>query len=533
MLKIDLKKLPLSPGVYIFKKDDIILYVGKAKEIRKRVKSYFYSNDPKARDIIKNSNSLTYIITNSELEAQILESKLIYQQKPFYNIQYKYRNPLKYIAIINKDGFPYFYKTDSFLPYAEEIFGPSINNVNHEQIFRLLGKLFGVRQCKYDFRKHKPKLCIYYHLNMCSAPCQEMVSKEKYLENFNKAVDFLKLKQNLISNLIQEYQTKIKELSERLEFEKAIIYRDKLTILNKYVEKFLNSHSQTYLYLIIDEVSFIGILFPPSSLKILELHNIGDLSPSQILFNTILNLNSKKVYVQEKYLSQLLDLINFYQNYSSNNPENFDEILSKINKLEIEFKNDENYQYLEKICLQKLDYYKQNNVFLILNKLSKILHIESITRIESIDISHLHGKNVYGALVVFENTKFNKSKYRIFKLNSSFDDLSNIYELLSRRFSHQEWLLPQLIIIDGGINQLSYAVKAFYDWLNSNPNNRKYSNIKFISISKPEDKIYFYNKNSIQLLNLDENIWNFIRRIRDETHRFANSRRIKFSKVIS
>lgn len=207
--------------------------------------------------------------------------------------------------------------------------------------------------------------------------------------------------------------------------------------------------------------------------------------------------------------------------------------MSKINKLEIEFKNDENYQYLEKICLQKLDYYKQNNVFLILNKLSKILHIESITRIESIDISHLHGKNVYGALVVFENTKFNKSKYRIFKLNSSFDDLSNIYELLSRRFSHQEWLLPQLIIIDGGINQLSYAVKAFYDWLNSNPNNRKYSNIKFISISKPEDKIYFYNKNSIQLLNLDENIWNFIRRIRDETHRFANSRRIKFSKVIS
>ena len=175
-----------------------------------------------------------------------------------------------------------------------------------------------------------------------------------------------------------------------------------------------------------------------------------------------------------------------------------------------------------------MEYYKRNDVYVILKSLAQIIDVEIIYRIEVVDVSHFYGQDVYGALVVFEKNKFEKSKYRVFKLHNKFDDFSNIYELIYRRFKNYTdnslSFYPQLMIIDGGPNQLKFAYNAYKD---ANIN----ADIKFMSIAKPEDKIYLL-KEKIYEIKVNQNVLNFIRKLRDEAHRFANSRRIKYSKGV-
>ncbi|MEN3015247.1 MAG: GIY-YIG nuclease family protein [bacterium] len=521
VIKINLKEIPSLPGVYFFKKKDIIIYIGKAKNLKNRIRSYLTVKDAKTKEIVENSDNLEYLITNSELEAQILESKLIYEKKPKYNIQYKYKNPLKYIVVIDKDGYPYFSLSSDFDSYTKEIFGPFITSINYKELFKMMGTIFGIRQCQYDFRKIRPPLCLYYHLGYCSGPCQNMISKNQYNQNFNKSLEIIKMQKKTIDQLIQEYEQKIKELSEKLEYEKAIIYRNKLRTLLSYKHKVLESNQAVYLYLCKDEyVTILGVFTAPTNLKILEIENAEELSPEQILFNTILNIKSNPIFIQPQYLESLKEFItNYLKNYQ-------DEISEKLQNICLSSTNDENFLYLEKVCNQKIQYYQQNNVYLILEKLCKLLKIDAIYRIEAIDVSHFYGDNVYGSLVVSEKGKLNKSKYRIFKLSHAHDDLMNVYELVYRRFTSSllKDITPQLIIVDGGINQLSYAIKAYND-------SKTRLNIKFMSIAKPDDKIYIYD-HEIKQIQLEENILNFIRKLRDEAHRFANSRRIKFSSKI-
>lgn len=529
MKNIDLNSIPELPGVYIFKQSsngkNSYIYIGKAKNLKNRIKNhlYLYSKQSKSFEIINNSDEFEYIVTNSELEAQILESKLIYQYKPYFNIQYKYRNPLKYITVIDSDGYPYFSVEDNFSSNATEILGPFINFMSYSEIFKLLGKLFGVRQCKYDFNKKRPPLCIYYHINMCSGPCQNMISKEEYNKNFKNALDFIKIEKQNIYKLIQEYQQQIRELSEKMEFEKAIIFREKLKTLQKYVDKVIKPYENAYIYYLHeDNINLIGIFFPPSNMKIMEIQNAEELTPVQIIFNTILNMNSQRIFIQQEFLQELKEFTKSYcQKYN-------DDISKKLKEIEIDFIQDENFEFLRKSCLNKLEYYKRNDVYVILKSLSQIVEVEIIYRIEVVDVSHFYGQDVYGALVVFEKNKFEKSKYRVFKLHNKFDDFSNIYELIYRRFKNNTdnslSFYPQLMIIDGGPNQLKFAYNAYKD---ANIN----ADIKFMSIAKPEDKIYLL-KEKIYEIKVNQNVLNFIRKLRDEAHRFANSRRIKYSKGV-
>jgi len=523
-----IKDSPSEPGVYIFKKNGIPIYIGKAKNLKNRLKSYLnFDPENKSFEIINNSDSLDYIITSSELEAEVLESKLIYQHKPIFNIKYKYRNPLKYIAIIDKDGFPYLSFVNKFTEEVTEILGSFIYGISFKELSKILGSLFGVRQCNYNFKYKKPKLCMYYYLNQCSGPCQGKISKENYLNNFNKAVEFLKMGD--FSSLKEELLDKIKELSEIQDYEKAIIYRNHLQILENYTKKVLltfkdQKYKICYLYYAHENnLNLLGIFFPPSYLKILELENVGELKPSQVIFNTILeiiNFNFVNEFIVQNELYK--ELKNFIENYSSIIN---DEISQKIKDIKILHLADENFEYLKNICIQKLQYYKQNDSSIILSQLSKILRLDVIYRLEAIDVSHFYGEDVYGSLVVFEKNYFNKSKYRIFLLSHKHNDLENIYELIFRRFKNDDpsMIDPQVLIVDGSINQLKYAHKALID--------SGKENIRLLSIEKPDDKIYYLQDQKIITLNLSDNLLNFIRRLRDEAHRFANSRRKKFSQL--
>ncbi|MCX7758371.1 MAG: GIY-YIG nuclease family protein [bacterium] len=525
MIKVDLVSIPSLPGVYIFKKRKVIIYIGKAKDLKNRLRSYFYCSDQKSLEIVEKADDLEYIITNSDLEAQILESKLIYQYKPIYNIQYKYRNPLKYIGVIDKDGYPFFSVVSEWNVNTTEMFGPFIHSLNFKQLFNIVSALFGVRQCDYNFNNKRPDLCMYYYIGLCSGPCQGKISKDEYNKNFHRATEFIKLKQSFIQDLIDEYQKKIRSFSENHEFEKAIIYRNKMYTVKNYLSKILDSKMESYLYILFDDnLCVLGIFYPPTDMKILEVENFEDLTPAQILFNAILNIHSQRIFVQQEYYSELIHLIDEYVKLYH------DETSDRIKKIQIQYKMDDNFNYLMSTCLQKVEYLKQNDIHIILKNLSMIMGVDIVYRIEVVDISHFYGEDVYGALVVFEKSNFSKSKYRIFKLYNNFDDLSNIYDLVIRRFKNISKdksleILPQLMVVDGGINQLLAAVRAFRD-------SDVFSNTKFISISKPDDKIYFYDYDNVKQMSLNQNIWNFIRRLRDEAHRFANSRRKKFSKNI-
>ncbi|MCX7971946.1 MAG: excinuclease ABC subunit UvrC [bacterium] len=525
MVKIELEKVPVEPGVYIFKKQNVIIYIGKAKQLKNRLRSYVNPKDSKTIEIVTNADSLEYIITESDLEAQILESKLIFQYKPLYNIQYKYRNPLKYISVIDKDGYPFFSIDSEWNVNTLEMFGPFIHGINFKELIRILSLLFGIRLCNYDFNRKRPKLCMYYYIGLCSGPCEHKISKKEYNENFKKALDFVKLSESSIKELINEYNQKIKYFSEKQEFEKAIIYRDKMYTLQNYLNKIITNTRECYIYLATDnDFGVLGIFLPPTNLKILEIQNFQDLTPAQIIFNTLPNIFAQKIFIQPEYYQQVKDFIENYTKIYQ------DEISQKIKQIQIECQENDEYKYLMNMCTNKLNHLKKEDVYIVLKGLSEFINVETIFRIESVDISHLSGENVYGSLVVFEKSNFIKSKYRIFKLHGSSDDLSNIYELVFRRFCNLSKdkdleIHPQLMIIDGGTNQLLSAIKAYKD-------SKISSNVKFISIAKPNDKIYFYENENIINLQLPSNIWNFIRKLRDEAHRFANSKRKTFSKIL-
>ncbi|MFN3996135.1 MAG: hypothetical protein ACK4GR_06375, partial [bacterium] len=362
-------------------------------------------------------------------------------------------------------------------------------------------------------------------------PCQELISQKDYNQNFQKAVDFIKSQEDSIKLLVDYYNQKIEQLSNEQRFEEAIVYRNKLITLQNFITKFYKSREETYIYLIFEkDIKFIGFYFPLEGVKIMELENIDEeFSPIQIIFDAIIkNLPfAKKIFVQQEYYE---DLKNFIKNYINFNN---DEISQRIKNIEIMITENENFQYLKNICLQKLEYLRINNLDLILKKLSKILNINNLKRIEILDVSHFYGENVYGVIVVFENKKFNKSQYRVYKLKGKFNDFENIYQMVYRRFSNYQIFssFPQLVLIDGGKGQLKYALKAYKDSLIFNT--QKSLNIKFISIAKPQndnqkEKVYFYNNPKIKEIRLDDNILNFLISLRDEAHRFANSRRIKY-----
>jgi len=555
LIKETIINAPNLPGVYFFidNKNNII-YIGKAKNLKQRLLQHLNQS----KDILKNTYKIEYKVLNSELEALITEAILIYKHKPFYNIKFKYQNPLKYIVLRNKDGYPYFDITSNLTPDISFFIGPYQHIYNFDYIKKVLGNLFGIRLCKYDFKKYKPNLCMYYYSNYCSGICQNKLNQQEYLKNIELAIKFLIKDKNTIENYIKELYNQLEILKENLEYEKAIIIRNKIKTLEKYISNYLEDTEKYYIYFsdFLDNSIFVAVSKIYSNeltdiLKntfIFELENMKELLKEQILLNTILEYipNTLKEIKTNFYNNSINELAKFIKNVNNKQFNDFsnDLIIKKLSSIKlvpIDYDKDkEIIDYLENLIkntyLKNQRFNKEN----IIKKLASILKIKSINRIECIDVSHFYGENVYGALIVFERDRLKKDKYRIFKLHNKFDDISNIKELLTRRIKYliefENYkdkslnLFPQVILIDGGKSQLNAA----YEILINYP---QLLSIKLISIVKPEDKILYLNisdkKSKIVKLDLkdDVEVWNFLRMLRDEAHNYANSKRIKYTKL--
>lgn len=495
--------LPSKPGCYLYKKNNVIIYVGKAKNLKKRVSSYFQKKDQdsKTKSLIENIDDLDFIITNSEIEALILENTLIKKHQPKYNINLKDSKQYAYLKLTN-EFFPRLLtarKKDS----DENYFGPFVSGSQRENLKKILIKTFKIRTCK----KLPKKECLRYHINICSAPCINNISKTNYLTSVQNVKKILSGK---TKDLLIKLQKKMQEQSQNQNFEKALEIREQINAV-KYIEQKQNvQREKEYNEDIINYVKKNNIIY-------------------LMLFNIYKGtLNNKKEYVFDENPNFFEEFI--LQYYSENPiPKELilpEEISQTLKDYLIKNKSSKIIYTLPKIGEKKnlLELVKKNIELTYfgnsktLEELQDKLNLPSPpSTIECFDISHLSGTSTVASMVQFKNGIPNKSNYRRFKIKTvqGIDDFRSIAEVVKRRYTrlnNENKNFPDLILIDGGKGQLSSALTEL-----------KKLNIKIpiISIAKKQEEIFVPARPFPLNFKRTDASLKLLQRIRDEAHRFA------------
>ena len=545
-IKKKIKTLPISSGVYIFKdKDDNELYIGKAENIRKRVKSHFQNSTFSGKEIVltKKTVSIDYIITRTAVEALILECNLIKEHKPKYNIMLKDDKNYPYIKIALSENFPTIYITRD-LPTTNKqagkndkggkYFGPYTDAKSLRKTLLLLRRIFLFKTCKKTKIDGKP--CLNYHIARCVGPCTGKVSKEDYMEMIENVSMFLSGEtQKLLSYL----KNRMNEASASKEYEKSAKFRDQIESIHKMFSP------QTISKLDGQNQDFIGYASSKSkALIVLFKVRNGKLS-AQEKFNLIVIIDSK---IEEAVLS----FIEQYYSLSSPIPDEIfvPVILKEKNLLEKWLKKTKGKtvkisvpQRGDKKRLLKMANdnarYKLMEAFSLksepinmLTDLKERLNLPSVPfRIEGIDISNIMGKNAVGSVVVFERGSPKKNewrKFRIKRINTS-DDYMMMREVLMRRYKrilNEKTKLPDLVLVDGGKGQVSIAKQVFNELgIENMPivGIAKPVRNKFLTRSRGENKIHLSYSSRMIILNPRMESFRFLARVRDEAHRFAHS----------
>lgn len=547
-LKESLKLLPSLPGCYLYyNSDNEIIYVGKAKVLKRRVKSYFNRkhDSVKVNVLVSQIDHLEYIITNTEVEALILESHLIKKHKPRYNILLK-----------DDKKYPYFLITDEDFPRISIVrkrninqekgryYGPYTDIRAMHSTLDFLKKIFPLKQCKTP--KFKTRPCLYYHIGKCLAPCQNMVTSEEYKAIVHQAELFLSGKQ---SELMKQLMEQIQKYSETEQFEKAARLRDSYFDLQKTLEKQkvvyentkLNEdvislqHEDGILAIVImmiregrlidkkdftydveqeDKTEFFATFFKeyyntlslefPDRIVSNELESVGDKALYEEWLNIISGKKVKISYGKTPQGRELQSLADKNAKVILDNAK-----LSKMSKIRDDFNKIGSY-LKEKLKLNNFPY-----------------------RIECYDISHIQGTNTVASMVTFINGLSKKSEYKKFKVKSTEgkpDDFLSMKEVLTRRLSRlgeKGWDKPDLIIIDGGKGQLSSVMQIVEDM--------GITEIDFVSLAKRQEEVFLPKTSKSILLPRESSALFLIQRIRDEAHRFAITyhRKLRSKKSIS
>ena len=530
------KMMPKLPGCYqYFDAKGEIIYVGKAKNLFNRVKSYFTSNDSiKVNVMVPKIAKIECIVVDSEVEALILEAELIKKYKPRYNILLKDDKKFPYF-LVTEEEYPRItvVRKANKNPQKGKYFGPYTDSRAMWATLELLGKIFPLKKCKTPKFNSRP--CLYYDIGQCTAPCQKMITPEEYKKILKDAQMFLSGRQN---ELLSALETQMKKHAKNLEFEKAARYRNSYLDVKKTMEKqkIVSENSKI-------NQDFIGIvkdhnLYSVSILEIREgrLINKKDFDFSKYSGEFSDDLSEVSKAVMREYYSILNDS-EIPKNIILTAPPDDKDIYEKWltlrmgkkvllcapkNKKEEEIlllaqKNAEfNLQQLKlKEFTQLQNDYNEVGAY-IQDKLSlsKFPHI-----IECYDISHIQGTNTVASRVTFENGMPKKSKYRRYKLRTikkgEVDDFKSMREILSRRFkriTNGDDPAPDLIIIDGGKGQLS----SVYDIM------KEFNlDIDLVSLAKREEEVFKPNISKPVIFQAKSPALHLFQRIRDEAHRFA------------
>ncbi len=500
----DLSNIPEKPGCYIYQnKNKKIIYIGKAKNLKKRVNSYFSNkhHDAKTLALVSNIKEIDFIVTNNELEALILENNLIKKNKPKYNIDLK-----------DSKSYAFIEKTEENIPKfviarnkksGKNHFGPFVSAQNRDNLLELINKTFTLRTC----RRLPKKACLRHSIGLCSAPCINEITREDYLSNVDFAVLILKGKTR---ELIKKLRNKMKIASKEQNFERALNYRNQINALTNLEEKQKVQRARKYNE---DIINYI----------------VRDCKVYLLIFNIHKGmLENKQEFVFDETPGFFEEFLTRY--YSESKipkvivvPHSQPQIMSDF--LSIQKKSKVKIVVPQKGDLKNLLdlVYKNTEIsffgdFSKLEELRRVLRMQKIPKIiECFDISHLSGTNGVGSMVQFRNGKPDKSNYRRFKIRSfeGNDDFAGMREVIERRYKKlvkENLELPNLIVVDGGAGQLSSAMNIL---------TKLNLKIPVISLAKKEEEIYVPGEKEPLKLSRKSKARLLLQAIRDEAHRFA------------
>lgn len=524
--------LPNNPGVYRFlDSSGNVIYIGKAKNLKKRVSQYFVSPDrltTKTRVLVSKIADVLHTVVESEQDALLLENNLIKQFQPKYNILLKDGKSYPWICI-KKEPFPKIFLTRKFVKDGSLYFGPysSVQHAHH--LLDLINSLYKIRNCKlalseYAINSGKFKPCLNMHIRKCYAPCIGKIT----LEEYNAQIESIKeiLKGNTYS-LIKDYKLKMLTHSKRLEFELAQEYKEKIDILNNHYSKSLIVHPS------INNTDVFSLVFDGNNAfgNFMRL-NQGCIVQS-INQHFKLNIEEEKESVLTRFMQEIYSLLdaqdsthkveeilvpylpdNFLSNKNIHIPLRGD----KLNLLELSTKNANAHRF-NRMKQEEIKNPEETQNRAIV-ALKNFLQMESLPiHIECFDNSNTQGTNPVAACVVFKNGKPSKKDYRHFNIKTvvGANDYASIYEIVFRRYSRmleEAQELPQLILIDGGKGQLNFAYQAL---TSLNLNNR----IKLISIAERMEEIFTTTDSTPFYLDKNSPALKLLMHLRDEAHRFG------------
>ena len=528
--------LPRLPGCYqYYDKTGEIIYIGKAKNLYNRVNSYFTGkkDSPKLQIMVPQIVKIECIVVNSEIEALILENELIKKHKPKYNILLKDDKKFPYF-LITKEDYPRITVVRKSNKNAQKgkYYGPYTDSRAMWTTLELLGKIFPLKKCKTP--KYKTRPCLYYDIGQCLAPCQNKVTSEEYKAMIKNVEMFLSGKRN---ELIKTLKKEMLKLSQNEEFEKALLYRNSITDIEKTLEKqnvVIESTKANYDYIGVKNLSNL-ICICILQIRQGRLINKKDFNFSQFLqdntdLDEILESTIREYYIMlndeelpsKIILSDTFKEVETYKKWLSlrlNKEVNIIKATTKKDK-EILSLAQKNAEYnIEQLKLKELSKI-QNDYNEIGCYLQEKLKLKAFPHtIECYDISHIQGTNTVASGVYFENGEPKKSKYRKYKLKTiekgEVDDFKSMREILSRRFKRikkGEIPAPDLIIIDGGKGQLSSVIKTMKEFD---------LKLDIVSLAKREEEVFLPNKKEPVIIAQNSPALHLFQRIRDEAHRFA------------
>ena len=525
----ELKKLPSKPGVYLMHDErDAIIYVGKAISLKNRVRQYFQSSRNKGvkiEQMVTHIARFEYMITDSELEALVLECNLIKEHRPKYNTMLMDDKAYPFIKVTVQEDFPRVLFARQMYKDKAKYYGPYTSAAAVKDTIDLIHKLYGIRTCNRQLPKMqgKERPCLNYHIHQCPAPCQGYISKEEYGESVKKALHFLN---GNYAPILKELEEKMQQAAEEMEFEKAIEYRELLGSVKKIAQKQKITNSdmedKDVIAMAKDrEDAVVQVFFIRDGRLIGRdhfcLHIAADDKKEEILAAFVKQFYAGTPYIPREIMMQ----------YEIGEAEVIESWLSERKGQKVHIcvpKKGEKEKLVElaqKNAKMVLDQDKERirreegRTIGAMKEIAGLLNLPEISRVEAYDISNISGFQTVGSMVVFEKGKPKRSDYRKFRIRGvqGADDYASMEEMLTRRLSHYE-TYPDLIMMDGGRGQVNIALKVM---------DAVGVHVPVCGMVKDDHHrtrgIYF---NNVEIpIDRDSEGFRLVTRIQDEAHRFA------------
>ena len=539
-MAVNLKKVPSTPGVYKFFNNNEIIYIGKAKDLKKRVSSYFGNafKDRKTSQIKFLTDKVETFTTKNEVEALLLEQMLIKENKPKFNILLRDDKTYPYIYFSLDHEFPGVYSKRTKRAVDKKYFGPFVSSEAVKKSIKEIQKIFKVRNCSDNTFANRTRPCIEFQMKRCSAPCVQKINKVDYFEDIISAKSFLSSSDN--KNVLK-MTNDIEKAVSILDFEKAAEIRDRLNRLNllKEEQSVVTLANDIDIFSVCSEMNYLGIsiiVVRNGKIRGTKTHLLkqAHFNPFDDVYQSVLcNFYENQIDIPKKILctyqledKQILEDMFKTKHKKSvkiiHTPSKFIRPIFNLCKL--------NAAQVIKNHLSKEDKYK-----FAFNELSNYLGIKEIKKIEGYDVSHISGDNAVASCVVFSSIGSLKNNYRLFNIpnNLSGNDIGSLEHVIERRLKYynNSDTRPDLILIDGGKTQLKFVQRVI--------SKSNYKDLYVMSIVKGANRIRatetVLSKNGIVELNKHSKAFMLLQEIRDESHRFAlqaqrKKKRVKITK---